>query len=51
MDDDAEQKYAGWPERLYIIGTDRKIAYAGAMGPMGFDPDGGEEAIKAQLAS
>ncbi len=51
MDDDAEQKYAGWPERLYIIGTDRKIAYAGAMGPMGFDPDGWEEAIKAQLAS
>jgi len=50
MDDDAEQKYAGWPERLYVIGTDRKIAYAGAMGPMGFDPDSWEEAIKAQLS-
>jgi len=49
MDDEAESKYVGWPERLYVIGTDRKIAYAGAMGPMGFDPDSWEEAIKKQL--
>ncbi len=50
MDDDAEKKYAGWPERLYVIGSDQKIAYAGAMGPMGFDPDAWEEAIKEQLS-
>lgn len=50
MDDDAEKKYAGWPERLYVIGADQKIAYAGAMGPMGFDPDAWEEAIKEQLS-
>jgi len=49
MDDDAEKKYAGWPERLYIIGNDRKIAYAGNMGPMGFDPDTWEQEIKKQL--
>ena len=50
MEDEAEIKYVGWPERLYVIGTDRKIAYAGAMGPLGFDPDSWEEAIKNQLA-
>ncbi len=49
MDDDAETKYAAWPERLYVIGGDAKISYAGALGPMGFDPDGWEEAIKAKL--
>lgn len=28
--------YAGWPERLYVVGTDGKIAYKGAQGPKGF---------------
>jgi hypothetical protein len=28
--------YAGWPERLYVIGTDGKIAYKGGPGPGGF---------------
>ena len=50
MDDDAEKQYAGWPERLYLIGTNKKIAYAGDMGPLGFDPDGWEQAIKEQLS-
>ena len=49
MEDEAETKYVGWPERLYVIGADSKIAYAGAMGPMGFDPDSWEDAIKRQL--
>ena len=49
MEDEAEKLYAGWPERLYVIGVDQKIAYAGAMGPMGFDPDAWESAIKEQL--
>ena len=51
MDDGAEKKYAGWPERLYVIGADKVISYAGAMGPMGFDPDGWEEAIRNQLSN
>ena len=46
MDDDAEEKYKAWPDRLFLIGSDKKIAYAGDMGPMGFDPDAWEEAIK-----
>ena len=31
--------YSAWPERLYVIGTDGRIAYKGGMGPFKFDPD------------
>lgn len=29
--------YAGWPDRLYIVGKDGKIAYKGKPGPRGFN--------------
>ncbi len=35
--------YAAWPERLYVIGTDGRIAYKGGMGPFDFDTDELEE--------
>lgn len=28
--------YAGWPDRLYVVGADGKIAYQGGPGPRGF---------------
>ena len=37
--------YAAWPERLYAIGTDGRIAYKGGMGPFEFDTDELEEFI------
>lgn len=39
MTDVADELYAGWPERLYVIGTDGKVAYKGKTGPFGFEPD------------
>ncbi len=39
MDDAANLAYAGWPERLYVVGRDGAIAYAGGMGPFHFKPD------------
>lgn len=33
MDNLAEGLYAAWPERLYIVGGDGKIAYKGGLGP------------------
>ena len=30
--------YSGWPDRLYIVGKDGKIAYKGRPGPGGFKP-------------
>lgn len=38
MDDAANLAYAGWPERLYVVGKDGTIAYAGGMGPFHFKP-------------
>jgi hypothetical protein len=39
MDNDAEYKYQSWPDRLYIISPNGKIAYQGGMGPLYFDVD------------
>jgi hypothetical protein len=35
-DDAAKRAYAGWPDRIYVVGVDGKIAYKGAPGPSGF---------------
>jgi len=37
MEDSVAEAYAAWPDRLFIIGADAKIAYSGARGPRGFD--------------
>jgi hypothetical protein len=39
IDNKADDAYAGWPERLYIIHPDGTIAYKGKTGPFGFEPD------------
>ena len=44
MDNRADQAYAAWPERIYIMGGGGRILYKGGMGPFGFMP---EEAGKA----
>ena len=35
-DDQVNKNYSGWPERLFVVGTDGKIAYKGGPGPGGF---------------
>jgi hypothetical protein len=35
-DDRVEQAYTGWPDRLYVIDIDGRIAYKSAAGPFGF---------------
>ncbi|MBI3724651.1 hypothetical protein HY251_11945 [bacterium] len=45
MDGRAEKAFAGWPERIYVIGSDGKIAYKGGMGPFDFDPEEAEQAL------
>ena len=37
-DDRVEQAYTGWPDRLYVVDIDGKIAYKSAAGPFGFKP-------------
>lgn len=49
IDNDVERKYVSLPMRLYLVGKDGRIAYAGDRGPFGFNPDTWEAAIKTEL--
>jgi hypothetical protein len=50
MDDGVMTAYAALPERLYLVGTDGRVRYAGGLGPWGFKPAELKEAIDALLA-
>lgn len=39
MQNSADEAYAAWPERLFVVDVDGRIAYAGKQGPFGFEPD------------
>lgn len=49
MDDGVTVAYNGMPERLYLVGRDGRVAYKGGMGPMFFNPEEWEEAIRSYL--
>ena len=49
MKNTADKAYAGFPDRLYLVGKSGRIAYAGAPGPLGFDPDELEAAVRVEL--
>ncbi len=51
MDDAVAKSYAGMPERLYLVGSDGKVAYRGGMGPMFFRPKEWEAAIEGYLGA
>jgi len=38
MDDAAEEAFAAWPERLYVIDEEGVVRYKGGVGPFGFEP-------------
>lgn len=50
IDDKVGAAYSGHPDRLYLVGKDGKIAYAGARGPFGFSPGELEMAIIEELS-
>ena len=50
LDDKVNQAYRGWPDRLYLVGTDGRLTYAGGRGPFFFSVDEWEMAIKSELA-
>ena len=45
IDDKTARDYASLPDRLYLVGKDGKIAFAGDKGPRGFKVDLLEKAI------
>ncbi len=51
LKDTASAAYAAWPDRIFVVGTDLKIAYAGGRGPGGFKPDEAKAALRKILAA
>lgn len=49
IDDKTGTDYAAHPDRLYLIGRDGRVAYAGGRGPSGFKPDELQAAIRSEL--
>ena len=49
VDDAVGKAYASHPDRLYLIGSDGRIAFAGERGPFGFEPFLLREAIEDEL--
>ena len=50
FDDSTEKAYSGWPDRLYLIDRDGRLAYKSKPGPFGFKPAELETALRTQLA-
>jgi hypothetical protein len=51
MDDRASAAFAAWPERLVLVGADRRILYPGSAGPWGFSPEEAREHLAACTSS
>jgi hypothetical protein len=50
LDDAVASAYGGWPDRLYLIGRDGRVAFQGGRGPDGFRPEELANAIETELA-
>lgn len=49
IDDAVNNAYAAWPTRLYLVGLDGRVVYAGGLGPYDFKPEKLKAAIDAYL--
>jgi iodothyronine deiodinase-like protein len=45
-DNRVERAYTAWPDRLYVVDRDGRIAYKSAAGPFGFKPSDVAETLK-----
>ena len=48
-DNRVERAYTAWPDRLYVIDRDGRIAFKSAAGPFGFKPADVESTLKEIL--
>jgi len=49
FDDATDTAYSGWPDRLYVVDRDGRVAYKSKPGPFGFKPADMERALTAAL--
>ena len=45
IENSTERAYTGWPDRLYVIGTDGRVKFKTAPGPYGFSTKNLEQAL------
>jgi hypothetical protein len=50
VDNAVASAYGGWPDRLYLIRRDGRIAFQGREGPFGFKPEELEDAIEREVS-
>ena len=51
FDNSVEKAYTAWPDRLYVVEAEGRVAYKSEAGPYGFRPAGVETALKRLLGS
>ncbi len=51
IDNTVERLYTGWPDRLYLIDREGRVAFKSAPGPFGFEPSQLEAALAQATAS
>ena len=51
IDNAVASTYGGWPDRLYLIRRDGRIAFQGGEGPFGFKPEALEHAIEHEVGA
>jgi hypothetical protein len=49
FDNATERSYTGWPDRLYVIDRDGRVAYKARPGPFGFKPQGVADTLQMLL--
>jgi hypothetical protein len=49
FDNPTEHDYTAWPDRIYLIDSQRRIVYKSAPGPFGFKPPELESALEQLL--
>ena len=49
IDNQVEQKYTAWPDRLFVIDRSGTVRYKSEPGPFGFDPKKLESCLSTNL--
>jgi len=49
MENEASEAFAAWPERIYVVDTEGRIAFKGGPGPWEFDPDAAGRTLERLL--
>lgn len=50
MDNQTESNYTAWPDRLYLVARDGRVAWKSGPGPGGFKPGELDAAIRKELS-